>query len=233
MSETLTVLEAIEVAVRANKQYTDDISLAYNKSQNLDVNERSTAKNNMGVYVQAYKPIGGIDGDIWIDNGEKDNIKMKIKMNGEWVVQSSGSVSGAVLYDSMQTLTDSEKDQARLNINAPSFNDIPTSISDLENDSNFLDKTDKTLEHEGVAADAKAVGDAIEAIKDSFGNIGEDEKYGAININVHRIDNIITVTTILEDGSSSTSIIELNEDELPTMITTDDAPCTITWEGEF
>lgn len=55
-------------------------------------------------------------------------------LNGE-------QTEGAVLYTA-QTLTAEEQAQARENINAPGFSDIPQKTSDLENDSGFITSED-------------------------------------------------------------------------------------------
>lgn len=55
-------------------------------------------------------------------------------LNGE-------QTEGAVLY-TPQTLTAEEQAQARENINAPGFSDIPQKTSDLENDSGFITAED-------------------------------------------------------------------------------------------
>lgn len=94
-------------------------------------------------------------------------MSIKTKINGKWVVQAGSSTSagvsaiGAVLYDSAQSLTASEKSLARSNIGAISASDIPTSTSELKNDSNFLSGTDVTLTKSAQAADARVVGTKI------------------------------------------------------------------------
>lgn len=67
--------------------------------------------------------------------------------------QSGGTTAGSVRYDIIQTLTDSQKEQARNNISAgtSNFNGdynslinvpiIPTKFSELINDENFIDET--------------------------------------------------------------------------------------------
>lgn len=94
---------------------------------------------------------------------------------------------------------------------------------------------DPELSEEGKAADAAAVGARFDALPTSV----DDEGYTDISglrqptkIDIVKQDNIITLTTTLQGSKERTSIITLNDSELPINISMDDGTeCTISWEG--
>jgi hypothetical protein len=179
-------------------------------------------------------------------------MSIKVKVNGQWIEQTSNNLDGAVLYNVTQGLTQEEQNKARENINTPSFDDIPDSISDLDNDSNFLSGTDVTLKEAGKAADAQAVGAALNekqpvgdyATEDYVDGIVDtlpiivDGNYTdivgmrlATDIRVVMGENMITVTTTLEGNKTASSIVTLNENGYPSVISTDGIECKLTWVG--
>lgn len=146
-------------------------------------------------------------------------MSIKVKVNGQWIEQTS-NLDGAVLYNVTQTLTQEEQNKARENINTPSFDDIPDSISDLDNDSNYAT--------EGY------VDEVVEALPIVVGDDGCTDIVGmrlATNIDIVAVDNVITVTTTLEGNKTTSSIITLDENGYPSIISTDGIECKITWEG--
>ena len=63
----LTVLEALEIATIEVKEYIDDKEvISYKENQALNESARTTAKNNVGVYVGENEPYDALDGDIWV-----------------------------------------------------------------------------------------------------------------------------------------------------------------------
>ena len=98
----------------------------------------------------------------------------------------------------------------------------------------FIIAVDTSLTQSGKAADAKAVGDAINAIPVSTTDDGYTEITGlrqAISTNIVKSGNAITVTTALEGDETTTSEITLNSEGYPTTIVTDGVECAISWEG--
>ena len=67
MSQQITVLQAIEIAAQTLKDYVDDNAVFYGKKQSLDVNSKTQAKENLGVFTGTEEPVGAQDGDIWFD----------------------------------------------------------------------------------------------------------------------------------------------------------------------
>lgn len=135
-----------------------------------------------------------------------------------------------------QSFSEEEKAQARANIGAISEDNIPiTSINGQTGDVVFdIPVIDPTLSISGHAADAKAVGDAINAIPVSTTDDGYTEITGlrqAISTNIVKSGNAITVTTALEGDETTTSEITLNSEGYPTTIVTDGVECVISWDG--
>lgn len=94
--------------------------------------------------------------------------------------------------------------------------------------------TDETLSKEGHPADAKVVGDALNAIPVSVVDDGYTNIMGirqATSINVVKSDQTITVTSTMTGGTICTDVITLNEEGYPTSISVDDTHCTVTWDG--
>lgn len=53
----------------------------------------------------------------------------------------------------------------------------------------------------------------------------------ATAVSAVRSDNTITITSTLEGGATSTSVITLDEDEYPIRIVTEGVECAVSWEG--
>ena len=49
--------------------------------------------------------------------------------------------------------------------------------------------------------------------------------------NVVKADGKVTITAKLEDGTDSVTVIDLDENDVPTKITTNGVECPVTWEG--
>lgn len=70
----ITLMEALQITTEEVKGYVDQKPVvSYEEPQVLDVESRTTAKNNVGVYVGADEPVDGLEGDIWIDTDDNDN----------------------------------------------------------------------------------------------------------------------------------------------------------------
>lgn len=100
---------------------------------------------------------------------------------------------------------------------------------DISGGSNTNIQLDDTLTVSGMAADAKAVGDAIQNIEadiDSTYYVGQ-----VISVSMVRADDVITATMRLDSGDTITSKINLNDEGYPVTITTDGVKCDVSWEG--
>ena len=66
----INILKAFRVAAREVKEYIDENFVSHESEQTLDEASRTTAKNNVGVYVSEAEPVDALDGDIWVDTTE-------------------------------------------------------------------------------------------------------------------------------------------------------------------
>ena len=126
---------------------------------------------------------------------------------------------------------------------------IPTKVSELENDSQYLKEADLHAAIEESLALAKESGqfkgEAGEAGytpvagTDYFTNADREAMVDdvldmipqATSISFVKAGNIITASITLDDGTTSTSDITLNGDGYPTMVATDGVYCGVTWRG--
>lgn len=93
---------------------------------------------------------------------------------------------------------------------------------------------DDTLTVAGMAADAKAVGDALAEIPVEVSDDGYTSIEGlrnATSIDMVRTGNTIVITTVYDGDIAAESVITLDENDYPISITTDGVECTISWEG--
>lgn len=111
---------------------------------------------------------------------------------------------------------------------------------------------DTTLTESGLAADAKATGDAIltlgtstwegietvgkavEAIPAKVAEDGYTDITGLRkpkNIMFVKSGNTITATATLQGDKTSTSVVTIGENGRPATVTTDGVECTVGWEG--
>ena len=97
-----------------------------------------------------------------------------------------------------------------------------------------VQEVDATLTREGIAADAKATGDALKALPIGQGEDGYTWISGwrqASAIGLTREEGSITVTTTLEGGMTEVNRIVLDERGYPVSIETDGTLCQLTWAG--
>ena len=67
----LTPDEAMDMTGYATKEYVNSLpAVSYGVAQSLDATSRTTAKNNVGVYVGGTEPADALDGDIWVNPNE-------------------------------------------------------------------------------------------------------------------------------------------------------------------
>jgi hypothetical protein len=93
---------------------------------------------------------------------------------------------------------------------------------------------DTTLTKQGQAADSKAVGDRISSIPVAVSDDGYTDISGlrqATSVDITRVDNTVTMVTMLEGGEGSVSKITLNDNGLPIMVVTDGIECAMDWSG--
>ena len=116
-------------------------------------------------------PLNPAIGDMY--NIEQKSIYGEAGMNVAWngvVWDTMGAPIDMSLYIKTNELADWAKLQNKPTYTAdevgalPADTKIPTKVSDLENDSNYLSGTDNTLSLSGKAADAKIVGDKLNKI---------------------------------------------------------------------
>lgn len=126
---------------------------------------------------------------------------------------------------------------------------IPTKVSQLENDSQYLKEATLQSNIDQALAQAKASGefqgepgvDGYSPVRglDYFTNADREAMVydvldmipQATSISFVKAGNIITASITLDDGTTSTSDITLNGDGYPTMVATDGVYCGVTWRG--
>ena len=97
---------------------------------------------------------------------------------------------------------------------------------------------DTSLSIEGMAADAKAVGDKIDelpiAVYENYNGKSFTEILGqrsATNIRMSKVQNQIQIRIDLEDGETIFNYIDLNANGFPTAISTNNTFCNLDWSG--
>ena len=74
----LTPDEAMDMTGYATKEYVHTMpAVSYGTAQSLDAASRTTAKNNVGVYVGETEPADALDGDIWVNTNESATVAVK------------------------------------------------------------------------------------------------------------------------------------------------------------
>lgn len=99
---------------------------------------------------------------------------------------------------------------------------------------------DTSLSIEGMAADAKAVGDKIDelpiAVYEPENGIPYTEILGmrtASNIKISRTNNQVLISIELNDGEMVYYYLTLSSSGWPESIQSNNVSCPITWVGEF
>jgi len=93
---------------------------------------------------------------------------------------------------------------------------------------------DTTLTVEGKAADAKAVGDKFSDLPISVADDGYTDITGLRQMTAasfEKVDNTITVTVTLEGNEIHTSVVTLDENGRPSIITANGVESVFTWTG--
>ena len=107
-------------------------------------------------------------------------------------------------------------------------------IDDVDEDDTPQIELDTTLTQEGMAADAKAVGEAIDAIPVTIDDDGYAEICGlrrVIGLSMVKVNDTITVTMGLEGNQTNISTIALDANGYPISVTADGVTCRVSWEG--
>lgn len=125
-----------------------------------------------------------------------------------------------------------ECDEVVLGSHPDVITDILLRLSDVEAGKIILDTT---LAVEGYAADAKAVGEAIDAlpieINESDGFTDIHGLRQATNVAVVQDDQAITVTTTLQGDINTVDVITFNNDGFPSTIVSNGSEIKLSWEG--
>ena len=188
-------------------------------------------------------------------------MSVKVKVNGEWVVQSAiadGGTDTTLTIDGKaadakavgDALADKQpKGNYALYSDIPSLDGYATEdyvnekVASLSPSSSI--ELDTTLTQENKAADAKAVGDSISnqsaMIDDKFKSLPimvADDGYTDIiglrqptAISAVKDGDTITITTLLDGGVASSTIVILDDDGFPAIINTDGTDCSVSFIG--
>lgn len=143
-------------------------------------------------------PLNPAIGDMY--NIEQKSIYGEAGMNVSWngvVWDTMGAPIDMSLYIKSDELADWVKQPQKPSYTAeevgalPADSKIPTKVSELENDSNYLSGTDETLSVSGKAADAKSTGAAVDSLKKSIEDLREK-----------RIEKTADDTSVVLDAST-------------------------------
>lgn len=188
----ISVQEALQITTRAIRQYTDDNTVLRSQAQDLDKEQKTIVKNNVGIYVQHTEPIDADDGDVWIDpdDTDADDVDDILEyINNQPVIsyannQNLGKVSRTVAKNNVGVYVSTNEPEGALD------GDIWV---DPDDDTNIV-VVDKTLTKEGYAADAKSVGDALNALENALSALEELIS----NIGASGGGNIVMATAITD-----------------------------------
>lgn len=166
-------------------------------------------------------PLNPAIGDMY--NIEQKSIYGEAGMNVAWngvVWDTMGAPIDMSLYIKTNELADWAKQQNKPTYTAdevgalPADTKIPTKVSDLENDSNYLSGTDNTLSLSGKAADAKIVGDKLNKITEIL-NANEVNIENALSnyFALRRTGKVFTTKIYKYETSTSPIGVKMNANE--------------------
>ena len=166
-------------------------------------------------------PLNPAIGDMY--NIEQKSIYGEAGMNVAWngvVWDTMGAPIDMSLYIKSSELADWVKQQNKPTYTAeevgalPADTKIPTKVSELENDSDFLSGTDKTLSVSGKAADAKTVGDKLNKITEIL-NANEINIENALSnyFALRRTGKVFTTKIYKYETSTSPIGVKMNANE--------------------
>lgn len=166
-------------------------------------------------------PLNPAIGDMY--NIEQKSIYGEAGMNVAWngvVWDTMGAPIDMSLYIKTNELADWAKQQNKPTYTAdevgalPADTKIPTKVSDLENDSNYLSGTDNTLSLSGKAADAKIVGYKLNKITEIL-NANEVNIENALSnyFALRRTGKVFTTKIYKYETSTSPIGVKMNANE--------------------
>ena len=165
-------------------------------------------------------PLNPSIGDMY--NIEQKSIYGEAGMNVAWngvVWDTMGAPIDMSLYIKSDELADWVKQQNKPTYTAeevgalPADTKIPTKVSELENDSEFLSGTDKTLSVSGKAADAAAVGKRLEKITEILNSASSIENALSNFFALRRTGKVYTTRIYKYDTSTSPTGVKMNDNE--------------------
>lgn len=166
-------------------------------------------------------PLNPAIGDMY--NIEQKSIYGEAGMNVAWngvVWDTMGAPIDMSLYIKSDELADWVKQPQKPSYTAeevgalPADSKIPTKVSELENDSNYLSGTDNTLSLSGKAADAKTVGDKLNKITEIL-NANEINIENALSnyFALRRTGKVFTTKIYKYETSTSPIGVKMNANE--------------------
>lgn len=166
-------------------------------------------------------PLNPAIGDMY--NIEQKSIYGEAGMNVAWngvVWDTMGAPIDMSLYIKSDELADWVKQPQKPSYTAeevgalPADSKIPTKVSELENDSNYLSGTDNTLSLSGKAADAKTVGDKLNKITEIL-NANEINIENALSnyFALRRTGKMFTTKIYKYETSTSPIGVKMNANE--------------------
>ena len=165
-------------------------------------------------------PLNPDIGDMY--NIESKSVYGEAGMNVAWngvVWDTMGAPIDMSLYIKSSELADWVKQQNKPTYTAeevgalPADSKIPTKVSELENDSNYLSGTDKSLSVSGKAADAAIVGVQLKNITEILNSASSIENALSNFFALRRTGKVYTTRIYKYDTSTSPTGVKLNDNE--------------------
>ena len=165
-------------------------------------------------------PLNPDIGDMY--NIESKSVYGEAGMNVAWngvVWDTMGAPIDMSLYIKSNELAEWAKQQNKPTYTAeevgalPADSKIPTKVSELENDSNYLSGTDESLSASGKAADAAIVGMQLKNITEILNSASSIENALSNFFALRRTGKVYTTRIYKYDTSTSPTGVKLNENE--------------------